>query len=96
MKIVGSAVIGFLLALLPSIAHAGDYSWWTIEHEGKAWGIGEMNDRILLYLGNTHWLMPFPYRDLLLVGGLVGLGLIAITMNPVAREVGFKRQKHEN
>jgi len=84
MSIVRYVVLGVLFALLiPPIAHAGDYPWWIITRDGKTWGIGEMDDRILLYLGGNYWIAPFPYRVLLDLLGLAFLGLIVTTVSRI-------------
>lgn len=84
MGIVRYVVLGVLFALLiPPIAHAGDHPWWTITRDGKIWGIGEMDNRILLYLGKNYWIAPFPYRVLPILLGLVFLGLIITTVSRI-------------
>ncbi len=85
MSIVRYVVLGVLFALLiPPIAHAGDYPWWIITRDDKTWGIGEMDNRILLYLGKNYWIAPFP-GVLPILLGLAFLGLIITTASLVRR-----------
>ena len=81
MSIARYVVLSVLFALLtPLIAHAGDYPWWTITRDSKTWGIGEMDNRILLYLGENYWIAPFP-GILPILLGFAFLGLIVTTVS---------------
>ncbi len=73
MRTTQNIILGILFALLtPLVTYAGDYPWWIIKREYKIWGVGEINGRILLYLGNTQWISPSPYQDFLILLAILG------------------------
>ena len=49
------------LAVVPPVALSpGDSPWWTVDVGDAAYGVGEISNHVLIYLGTVHWETPFP------------------------------------
>ncbi|WP_309397955.1 hypothetical protein [Cerasicoccus maritimus] len=69
--------IGEFLLESALMMFVGDRPWWNFSLDGGVYGIGEIGNKVLIYLGDAYWISPFPSGKVWLLGyGLMSLAIV--------------------